>query len=78
MSERKLTWSDEEIIVINPMIYVVDAIKRNDKTVNLSNINKLIKLCFSLSLNRKEYILDRIEKAFPHLKDEIDKYRILV
>jgi hypothetical protein len=78
MSELKIGWATQEVIGINPMIYVIDAIRRNEETVNSSNIGELIKLCFSLAQNRKEYILDRIAIAFPHLEYKINKYRILV
>ena len=57
----------------------------NKIIVNSSNINEFITLCMKYNSwnimnenDTKHFILDRIIIAFPHLRDNVDKYRILV
>lgn len=77
-------WTITETIgtpMISPWFYVKDAIQKNKTTCNETNVDELIELCLSYFKVPDVYthtrVYDWIETVFPHLRQHIDKYRVI-
>lgn len=67
-------------ILMSPKYAILEIIRANRKadTINEENIGELIRICFDRMPDGKQEILCYIERAFPELKNSIEKYKILL
>jgi hypothetical protein len=77
--EKVIGWRVYETIgepVINPIVFVMNAIFRDKKTINPENISGLISLikeCISYVPKRRSDVLERIIRTFPEVKETIER-----
>lgn len=77
--ERKLKWTVRERIgmcVINPLMFAIDAINRKRDKITIDDASEMINLikeCISYVPNDRKNVMNRIIRAFPHMKEIINR-----